>query len=232
MPSDPRRRQKKQERRTAKRKEKKHQTVRAHSGGLPERLSAAAKCPVLHCLLSDAIEDQGIGWLLLSRATPSGPVAFAAFLVDRYCLGVKDVFANVVDRVTYDTKVLKKQLDIGSRSLPPAEARKFIEAAVAYAHNLGFFPHPDYQRAMLLFANVNPADSSAELEFGKDGKPFYIAGPNDTPERSRQIIATLHNTCGEGGYHFLAGMGPADVVDFDDTDEEDEGEEPALPGPS
>src|SRR5437016_2230285 len=79
MAADPKKRQKKLERRAAKRKEKKQTLVRAESGGLPERLSAATRYPVLHCWISDTVKDEGLGWVLLSREFPNGQVAVASF---------------------------------------------------------------------------------------------------------------------------------------------------------
>src|SRR5216683_2416038 len=98
MPTDPRKRQKKQERRAAKRKAKHHELVRHKHAGLPERLTAAIRYPVLHSCATMDLWDQGLGWVCLSRALPSGQVGFAVFLVDRYCLGVKNAMADVTDR--------------------------------------------------------------------------------------------------------------------------------------
>ncbi len=39
-----------------------------------------------------------------------------------------------------------------------------------------------------------------KIKFGKDGKPFYIAGPHDN---ARFIMSKLKQTAGEGNYHFL-----------------------------
>src|SRR5262245_10068756 len=182
MPADPKKRQKKLEKRAAKRKEKKHQVIRVQSAGLPAQLSAAARFPVLNCWIGNTLESQGLGPVLLSRVFPNGQVAVALFLVDRYCLGVKDAFGEVLSRADYDNKYLRKMASTSpSRSVSPAEARKFLEEAVAYAQGLGLAPHPDYARALLLFGDVNPADSDATFTFGKDRKPFFINGPNDTP---------------------------------------------------
>ncbi len=43
------------------------------------------------------------------------------------------------------------------------------------------------------------------LEFGKDGKPFYISGPRDNADR---IIATLKEHVGNGNFHYLLSLGP------------------------
>ncbi len=204
MGSDPRKRQKKLERRAAKRKEKKHLLVREQSAGLPERLTAAARFPVLYCGIGESLEPEGIAWVLLSRELPNGQVAAASFLVDRYCLGVKNVFAEVLGRSAYNSKYVQRmRSDMALRSVAPAEARKLLEEAVAYARGLGLSPHPDYPKALLLFGDVNPAESDARFEFGKDGQPFFVAGPNDTPERCQQIMAILRDTCGPGRFHYL-----------------------------
>jgi hypothetical protein len=204
MGSDPRKRQKKLERRASKRKEKRHVRVRQQSAGLAERLSAASAWPVLHCWIGVSIEEQGIGWVVLSRAASNGSVAVASFLVDSYCLGVKDVFAEILPRSAYDDIYLRKMIaDMPSRSVEPAEACKLLEEAVAYAREIGLSPHPDYPRAMNLFGDINAADSDARFEFGKDGKPLFVSGPNDSPERCKQIVAILNKTCGPGLFDYI-----------------------------
>lgn len=40
-------------------------------------------------------------------------------------------------------------------------------------------------------------------QFGRDGKPFYVAGPHDNPDR---VIRTLEQSVGEDNFHFLAGV--------------------------
>ena len=222
MGNDPRKRQQKLERRAAKRKEKRHVRVREQSAGLAARLSAAAAYPVLHCWIGDNIQEQGIGWVVLSRAMPNGSVAAASFLVDSYCLGVKDVFAEILPRSEYDSKYLMKMMkDMPSRSVEPAEARKLLEDAVAYARKIGLAPHPDYARAMALFGDVDAADSNAHFEFGKDGKPFFVNGPNDTPQRCQQILAILNKTCGEGQFDFVFGVPGSHTIVPAEGDDED-----------
>jgi hypothetical protein len=226
MPSDPRKRQKKLERRAAKRKQKKHSVVRAQSSGLPGQLSAASKFPILHCWISRSEESEGMGTVLLSRQLPSGQVAVATFLVDRDCLGIKDAWAEVLHRTDYDEKFVRKlPSEIAMRDVPPAEARKLLEQAVEYAHGIGFQPHPDYHKAVLLFGDVDPAQSDATFEFGKDGKPLFVAGPYDSPERCRQVIAILMNHCGPGNFDYIipfAGDGFLDALPDNLEDEEEE----------
>jgi hypothetical protein len=229
MGADARKRQKKLERRSARRKEKKHDIIRRQSAGLADRLTAAAGCPILDCWVSDSLEPEGIGQVGLSRLLPNGSVAIASFLVDRHCLGVKDAHADVLPRSEYD-HIYRHELAarLPSRPLAPADARKLVEAAVTYARGIGFPPHPDYARAKLLFGSIDAAEGVATIEFGKDGRPFFISGPDDTPARCRQIVTILTNTCGPGNFEYMIGVGPtgwddeADAEELDALDEWDE----------
>ena len=234
MGSDPKKRQKKLERKSAKRKDKRHQLVREKNAGLGDRLTAAAKFPVLDCWITDSLYEEGLGWVVLSREIPNGTVAVVNFLVDRYCLGVKNLHAEIVGRATYDEKYRRKMLsEMQPHDVSPADALKLVQEAVAYARGLGFSPHADYTKALHLFGSTDATASTAQYEFGKDGQPFFMNGPNDTPQRCKQIMATLTNTCGPGNFNFIIG-GPnpsllGRVFDESETDaegfNEDENEE-------
>ena len=81
MAANSRKRQQKLERRTAKRKEKHHLMVRQQSQGVRAMIEAIAHARILHCLVSDSLWDQGLGWVLMSRSLPDGSVAAALFLL-------------------------------------------------------------------------------------------------------------------------------------------------------
>jgi hypothetical protein len=243
MAQDPRKRQKRLQKQAAKRKEKKHELIREKSAGIGERMTAATKYPVLDALVTEDFWTQGMGWVLLSRELPGRMVAVAVFLLDRYCLGVKNAMAQINSRSEYEREFLHKMnVTFSSRRMSPADVRKLVEEAVEYARDLGLPPHPDYQKARLLFGDIDAGQSTEVFEFGKDGKPFFVNGPNDTPERCRQIISTLTYSCGEGNFEsmfildpsqnlsLLSGFreGPSKILDADedreDEDREDEEE--------
>jgi hypothetical protein len=227
MAADPRKRQKKLAKQAAKRKAKHHEMARARSAGLPERMAAAAGYPILDSLATTALWDQGLGWIVLSRELPDGGVAVAIFLVDRYCLGVKDAIARIASRYEYQNDILHKMRSkFTSRQITPATARRFVESAVEYARSIGFAPHPDYERAKLIFGDIDPAAATEQLEFGKDGMPLFIGGPNDDQARCRQILATLERTVGlgEGGAEYIVPVAPGPLiapVTDEDLDDED-----------
>jgi hypothetical protein len=209
MAADARKRQKKQERRARKRKEKKQVLVRREHITLADQLKAAAVHPILHCWVATTLWSDGLGPVLLSRRLPSGRVAIANLLVDRYCLGVKDAFAEIYGPSDYESFTRTMRASLPMRDIAPADARKLVERAVAYAGDLGFPPHRDYAVAALLLETIDATASTAEFEFGEDGRPCFVAGPNDTPGRCRQVLAILNDRCGPGEFRYVMPMGPS-----------------------
>src|SRR5260370_11627496 len=123
MAIDPRKRQKQLARRAAKRQAKHQQVVKETNVTLAERLTAATKYPLLHCWVTTDLWTEGLGWVCLSRELPNGMVGFAVFLVDRYCLGVKNALADVKGRFTYDSDVVRKmRSEVTAERMQPAAA--------------------------------------------------------------------------------------------------------------
>jgi len=204
MGMDPRKRQKKLERHRAKQKAERRGLVRRESQGLPSRISQASVAPILHCCVPSVLFEKGMGSVLVSRQLPNGEVAFAVFLVDMYCLGVKDVFVGISPRSRYDRDLYDKMTRQGEwTSLRPECARKLIEGAVQYALDLGLSPHPEYRTASRIFGDIQAEACPEQYIYGKDGKPFFIAGPNDDAFRCEAVLRALRGRCGPDGYHYL-----------------------------
>jgi hypothetical protein len=204
MALDAQRRQKKMERRAAKQKAKKLAVKQRTEQGAARTLQAVSSAPVLHCCASGDPSSEGMQQVLVGRALPNGRVAFAVFLLDLYCLGVKDAMFNILPLEDFELKVfgpLKARYRL--RKLEPACARKLVEGAVEYARDLGFPPHADYGKAKLIFGDIDPSACSAVFQYGKDGKPLFVAGPYDNPARCERIVRTLNARCGADGFHFL-----------------------------
>jgi hypothetical protein len=210
MALDPRKRQKKLERKTAKRKVHKQFQAPYAASDVYARFQRAAGAPIVHSRASDSLWQQGIGHVLLSREVTPGQFAFAAFLLDVYCLGVKDAMWNIRSRDEIESLAGKLMQDQKVIKMKPECTRKLVEGAVEYARNLGFPPREDYQRARLIFGDIDSAACSEEFVYGRNGKPFFIAGPYDGPARCRQILHILNSRLGPQGHHFLM---PVDADD-------------------
>jgi len=214
MAIDEKRRQKKLARKAAKRKKALAARKPAYSGGggySAERLMAqAAASPIHKCLMPAGLFDLGMGSGVISRKMPDGEIGFGVFLIDVFCLGVKDAFFSVRPQGEYESFIDQISEREGLKPVEPACAVKLIENAVAYARGLGLNPHPDYAFTKRIFGSIDSAACSQEFTFGKDGKPLYMAGPDDTEADSRRIMDILTKKLGPGGFHYML---PVDLED-------------------
>jgi hypothetical protein len=210
MALDPRKRQKKLQKKNAKRKAavvfKKHRGM----SGTARQIASAAHAPIHECLVPRNLFGMGIGNIIVSRQLPGGQLAVAFFLVDVFCLGVKDAFFQVMSVPEYAYK-LQSQEQFGIQRVEPAYARKLVEDAVAYANAIGLSPHPDYLTVQQIFGDIDVEDCAESFEFGQDGKPLYVSGPHDTESKSKRIVNTLTKTCGPDGFHYLVALNPFDA---------------------
>jgi hypothetical protein len=144
---------------------------------------------------------EGLVQILVARQSPSGSLVAGVFLVDLGCLGVKNAFAKLFDSFReYETL---RQRMMSTQPLVHAElnlAAKIIREALAYARQLGFNPDPDYREASALLADADADACDAQIPLGKDGKPFFVAGPRDSAKR---IMAQLTRTVGPGNFHYI-----------------------------
>jgi hypothetical protein len=173
------------------------------TGSFSSLLPQAAASPIRQCLLADSVFKDGMGTLILARGGTMGPVNVAVFLLDAYCLGVKDMILQTVD--AYQLPQLINRL-AGSgplRAVDPAYARKLLHDLVSWAATFGFQPPREFVAAERLFGSIDPQSCDTTFEFGKDGKPFYIAGPTEPPVTVRRRMNQLLARLGPDGFHYL-----------------------------
>ncbi|GGM49349.1 hypothetical protein GCM10011608_37890 [Micromonospora sonchi] len=140
----------------------------------------------------------GLVSVMIARAENNG-VTTCGFLVDTYCLGVKNALPPITSEpevmtdtvaeffAAYEAEPLQAPLDL---------ARHLIFGAVDYARGLGFDPHRDFYSAAPYLGAWEPP---SRIAFGLNGKPHFQQGPHDNPER---IMRTLDRTVGRDNYHF------------------------------
>ncbi len=146
-------------------------------------------------------ETRGLVQVLVCRAK-DGVWASAAFLVDLDCLGVKRAAVRRGMRATEHQRAVQDfYQDQPGFQCAPELAVKVIEQGVAYAESLGFPPTAEVLKTLPFLAGVDPADCDEEIILGREGKPFFVAGPRDDAEA---VLAHLAERLGEGGFHFIA----------------------------
>ena len=131
----------------------------------------------------------------------------ARFLVDTWCLGVKNAMGpNRVGR--RELEALRHRCYAPWRSpgirIPLELAQHLVLGAVEFARRLGFEAHRDFNRARRLLGSW---EGPSAITFGMDGKPHYINGPYEDPQR---VLATLERAVGQGDFHYTVSLGEAD----------------------
>jgi hypothetical protein len=153
-------------------------------------------------------EDIGVGGfaeVILARQERNRIVS-TAYLVDYWCLGVKDVIPprnkNKSDYERFKQACIERFnepfIDI---SLEQAQA--IIYGAVDYARGLGLEPGRDFDEAAQKQLGPKP-EKLIPIEFGKAGKPFYFRGPYDNAEK---IVKTLSAKVGPGNFDYMMALG-------------------------
>lgn len=142
----------------------------------------------------------GLVSVLVARHHRRGRVSVCGYLVDAYCLGVKDALGpRVIDAAdlspfvrcyfsAYDAPPLEASIDL---------ARHLVWGAVEYARRLVFEPARDFEAAA---SHLGPLAGPSRIGFGRNGKPYFVQGPYDD---GRRVLRTLEGSVGEGNFHFL-----------------------------
>ena len=79
-------------------------------------------------------------------------------------------------------------------------ARELVWGAVAYARELGFEPHPDFEQVS---GELGAWEPTGVVRFGREGQPYFVQGVRDNAMR---ILATLERSVGEGNFHYLVAV--------------------------
>ncbi|NLO71537.1 MAG: hypothetical protein GX102_11490 [Porphyromonadaceae bacterium] len=167
--------------------------------------------PIYECRINPNWQDQGIAHIVVARRHVNGNVTYGNYLVDIFCLGVKDAYYFFNDDIDGYEDFL--EIFESSEKISYELAHNIIFASIEFAEEFGFKPHPDFSLAKYILEEDTADVPLIEIECGKDGVPFYFVGPNESPARQKQIIKKLEQTAGVGNFQ---------VVLFDEDEEEDE----------
>ena len=202
---------------SSKRKKRKV-TIRREAAlsGITNRLATAQalQAPLYECWERKGLfeTDAGIGTVVVTRKTPGNQILMAAFLVDIFCLGVKDAHCMLLSENEYRFRLQQIENHQELSEVHPACAKKLVEGAEIYAESLGFSPHRDYGFAKRIFGDIKENQCPRSFTFGRDGKPMYLAGPNDNAQFRKKVMNTLTTRLGENGFHYLMPLSEPEQV--------------------
>ena len=194
------------------------------SGRSPAELAAAAmrraaQFPLHECWIGEAWQSSRLATVIVSRRRPDGGVAVAVFLVDLGCLGVKSCFGkHDMSSIEYLGLLdsMRSTADKPTRC-DPALAAKVVWTGLRYATALGFEPDVDFRWVSAILAGIDPEACDQLVECGQDGKPVYVAGPDDNP---RRILNHLQRRLGPDGFHFVGSFDDEVAFEHDPLESE------------
>jgi hypothetical protein len=153
--------------------------------------------------MAKSLFKNGIGHVLMCRFKSDGSVDIGVFLLDVWCLGIKNTIFTSRDARECPSIFERVFPDSDSVQIAPAKAKKLVQDLVAWTQKLGLPQYPDASKAMKVFKKVDSAECQETFAFGKDGLPFYVQGPYETSQQAKLIHSILMRTCGEGKFHYI-----------------------------
>ena len=170
----------------------------------PAIIRRARAFPMLGCWISGEWQKDspGLVEILVARQQPDGDICFGMYLVDKFCLGLKNTLAKTgYSRTRYEDGIYNTFFhETTPVTCTPELAHQMIYASIDYAAQFGFTPEKDFTLTQHLLAPRGELEEPYDLTFGRDGKPFFIAGPYDD---AKLILKQLERTAGPGNYDYL-----------------------------
>jgi hypothetical protein len=180
-------------------------------------LRQARTYPIEGCWVQQGWNENGLAIVVVARSQPDGDIAFGTFLVDYYCLGLKDTYCSAAIRPERFHHEILPRIFRGDQliSISPALAHEIIYGGIEYAARYGFRPQEDFEQSQFILDPPDVHPCSGAATFGHEGKPFYVSGPFDDRDA---IVQQLLRTAGEGNFDFLVHLGdvPADYFDAEE----------------
>jgi hypothetical protein len=177
------------------------------AGGTPGgQVVRAAMLPIRHCLCSENLFEIGMGTLVVVRGSTIGPFVAGTFLLDTFCLGVKDVMVRAMDGAQLEALLDKLNEATPLVPVDPGYARKLLRDLTRWSASLGFQPHRDFTAIERLFGNVDPQSCNVTFKFGMDGKPLYMSGPTESPSVVRRRVEQLREQLGPDGFDYMVAV--------------------------
>lgn len=159
------------------------------------------------CYVSDDIRTVGEGYVVVSRLHNGGRVSVGVYLVDAYCLGVKDSFYRLrMDPEDFD-ELIDTMPNVNECSYE--EAHNWVYGAIAFAEEAGIAPSKNFGLSQYLLEEDTDDIPLIEYEFGKDGQHFLVCHSN--LEASRYMSLLKKNL----GDNFKFVIGDEPKIDFD-----------------
>ena len=136
----------------------------------------ARMLPIGDCYISDDWQHAGEAIVWVTRCHPQGTYTVGIYLVDTFCLGVKNSYYRFsIDSLDYEELLQHFEKSKTLRKVSYEEAHNLIYGAVAFAEEGGIQPGKSFALTQYLLEEDTDEIPLIEYEYGKDGKHFLMA---------------------------------------------------------
>ena len=120
--------------------------------------------PIDECWISPDWKEAGLLTIVVARKHNTGNFTFGVYLLDRYCLGLKNTYALFSKKAFEYEEILDQMFEGHGGDKEPIDyvlAHNMIYGAIAYAEDLGFKPEKDWAMSQFILEEDTEDDPSA-----------------------------------------------------------------------
>lgn len=169
------------------------------------------------CYATNNIKECGEGQVIVTRRHKGGKTSIAIYMIDTFCLGVKDsTFKLRLDENELEHLLMLVNMALNIHEVTYNEAHNLIYGAVAFAEEGGIKPDKSFALTKYMLEEDTDDVPLIEFEYGRNGKHCLMA---NSKREADKYLPTLKKHLGDN----------FDVTIMDDKVDEDEHNEGGNP---
>jgi hypothetical protein len=208
-------------------KRKQKQLAHRKAKGVTALQKVALLGGTLECYVNPEWQEKGLASIIVLAKTPGGRCAYAGFLVDVWCVGLKDTWGKSEASAAEIQELRERAVRhrVGSR-MAVEEARRLVAGGVRFSRQNGFRLPEHWQKWVSVFGEMGPPESVDLTGFGIEteggGTKLRYVGTEQFL-RSRLTASTVEAFMARPDVEVLMDVGQAGEFEgYDETgDEED-----------
>lgn len=160
-------------------------------------------------------QESGMAHVIVTRVRPSGNLVMASFLVDPFCLGVKD--AGYHENMTpsdFEEYLNNYRKGMGLEEISYNETHNIIYGAMAFAEEGGIKPAKEFDPAGYILEEDTEDIPLIEYDFGKNGKHFLVVNPD---RKEMPYYHILKKNLGDD-FEFVLPYGDVEEDDYEEDE--------------
>ena len=128
------------------------------------------------CYRSSSLFEVGEGYVIVTRKHTGGKISFADYLIDTYCVGVKNSFYKLrIEEDEFEDFLNRASEEDNLIECSYEEAHNIVYGAVEFAGEADIDPDKSFALSRYMLEEDTEDVPLIEYEFGKGGKHFLVA---------------------------------------------------------